>query len=146
MTDETREPAPAPLPDERWDAEAEEAAAESRRSRGSLRWWLVGGVLVAIASAITVWFVLAGSEAAISSQVVAYEAGERQLDVTIEVTRPAGTAVSCTVAAVDRKHASVGTREVAIPAGEEETTRASTTVRTTTTPANVVIRACRATG
>lgn len=146
MTPTSSQPEPSPsTTSEPWDADAEEAALDEAPDRGSRRWWVIGGALVAAAAAVTVWFGVAGTEDTVSSRVMTFTPAERELTVTFEVTRSAGTPVSCTVAALDDEHGSVGTREVTVPASTDRTSQVTTTVRTTTRPANVRIRECHAT-
>ncbi|GAB3113146.1 hypothetical protein GCM10027055_17380 [Janibacter alkaliphilus] len=137
-----------PSDQEPWDAEAEEAALDrARPARRSTdrRWWIVGGVLLTAVVAVMVWFGLSATQGSVTAEVITYEPGERETSVTFEVTRPEGEAVSCTLEVVDGQHASVGRRDVTIPAGPSPT-RTSAVVRTTTPGSNVDEPECRLTG
>lgn len=134
--------------DQPWDAEAEEAALDQERpARGGTdrRWWVVGGVLLTAVVAVMVWFGLSATQGSVTAEIITYEPGERETSVTFEVTRPEGEAVSCTLEVVDGQHASVGRRDVTIPAGPSPT-RTSAVVRTTTPGSNVDEPECRLTG
>lgn len=126
-----------------WDPEREEAEAESRRDRGSRRWWVVAAVLVALATALTMWFGISGTRGAITTTDIGFERnGEREIVMIFDVTRPAGTQLSCTVTAMDSKYARVGTKEHTVPASEASTTRVRAAVRTTTTAATATVQGC----
>lgn len=129
-----------------WDPEREEAEAEASPERGTRRWWLIGGVLVAVAIGLTVWFGLASSQEAVSSTDIGFEhRGDREVVMTFDVTRPPGTTVTCTVAAMDGDYARVGTTEHEIPAAEESTTRVRASVQTTTRAVTATVQDCAAT-
>ena len=132
--------APEPTP---WDPEREEAEAEAHPDRGPRRWWLAGGAFVVTALALTVWFGLASSQGAVSTTDIGFERkGEREIVMIFDVTRPAGTTLSCTITAMDGQYARVGTKEQQVPASDDETTRVRAPVRTTTTAATVTVQDC----
>lgn len=126
-----------------WDAEREEAEAEAHPDRGQRRWWALGGAFVVVASALTIWFGLSGTEGAITTTDIGFERnGDREIVMIFDVTRPAGTQLSCTVTAMDSKYARVGTKEHTVPASEASTTRVRAAVRTTTTAATATVQGC----
>ena len=138
MTTDAQEP-------DHWDPELEESAAEAERTRGNRVWWLVGGVLVAIGVALTVWFGLSATQNAIVTTDIGFERnGEREIVMIFDVTREPGTAVSCTVTAMDGEYGRVGTAQHEVPASEERTTRVRAPVRTTTQAVTATVKQCSA--
>lgn len=136
--------APEPQP---WDPEREEAEAEAHPERGTRRWWLIGGVAVAVAIGLTVWFGISSSQEAVTSTDIGFEhRGDREIIMTFDITRPPGTVVSCTITAMDGEYARVGTTEQTIPAAEESTSRVRASVRTTTRAVTATVQDCSATG
>ena len=115
-----------------WDPEHEEADAEARPDRGRRLWWVVGGVGIAIAVALTVWFGLAATEDPVVVQDVGFERpGEHRIVMIFDVTREPGTVLSCTVTAMDSDYGRVGTTTHRVPASSERTTRVRAAVETT---------------
>ena len=126
-----------------WDPEREEAEAEAAPDRGSRRWWVLGGGAIAIALAVTVWFGVAGTEGAVTTKDIGFEhTGEREITMIFDVTRDPGTALSCTVTAMDGDYGRVGTAEQEVPASEERTTRVRAAVRTTTGAVTATVQQC----
>ncbi|MEN3121406.1 MULTISPECIES: DUF4307 domain-containing protein [Janibacter] len=126
-----------------WDPEREEAEAESRRDRGSRRWWVVAAVLVTLATALTIWFGISGTRGAITTTDIGFEKdSDSRITMVFDVTRPEGTAVSCTIAAMDGSYARVGTKEQLVPASRERTTRVRAAVRTTTRAVTATVQGC----
>lgn len=130
---------------ERWDPEREEAEAESRPDRGKRIWWVLGGLAVATAVALTVWFGVSSTDEAIKATDIGFEhPSDREVVMIFDVTRPTGTTVSCTVTAMDGEYGRVGTAEHEVPAGDERTTRVRASVRTTTTAVTATVQECTA--
>ncbi len=126
-----------------WDPEREEAESEAHPDRGRRRWWLAGGTFVVIALALTIWFGLSSSQGAVATTDIGFERkGEREIVMIFDVTRPAGTTLSCTITAMDGEYGRVGTNEHEVPASDEETTRVRASVRTTTTAATATVQDC----
>ncbi|EKA62666.1 DUF4307 domain-containing protein [Janibacter hoylei] len=126
-----------------WDPEREEAEAEANPDRGSRRWWLIGGVAVVAAVAMSIWYGLSMTSGAITTTDVGFERnGEREIVMVFDVTRPTGTALSCTVTAMDSTYGRVGTKEQAVPASDERTTRVRAAVRTTTRAVTATVADC----
>lgn len=126
-----------------WDPEREEAEAEAHPDRGNRRWWFIGGGAVVVAVALTIWFGLSATQDAVKTTDIGFEhEGDRQITMIFDVTRPTGTALSCTVTAMDGTYARVGTKEQAVPADDERTTRVRATVRTTTRAVTATVQDC----
>lgn len=133
----------APQTEPDWDPEREEAEAEANPDRGQRRWWVVGGFLVLIAAATTIWYGVSATEGAVTTTDIGFERnGEREIVMIFDVTRPTGTALSCTVTAMDGEYARVGTKAQAVPASDERTTRVRAAVRTTTTAVTATVPEC----
>lgn len=128
---------------EPWDPEREEAEAEARPRRGKRLWWVVGGLLVAVGLALTVWFGVSSTERAVTTTDIGFERpSTKEIVMVFDVTRPTGTALSCTVTAMDGEYARVGTVEHEVPAADEETSRVRATVRTTTPAVTATVQDC----
>lgn len=135
----------APHTEPDWDPAREEAEAEARPDRGRRLWWVVGGALVVIAVAMTIWYGVSATRGAVTSTDIGFERnGNREIVMIFDVTRPTGTAVTCTVTAMDGSYARVGTKRQTVPASDEPTTRVRTAVRTTTTAVTATVADCAA--
>ena len=129
-----------------WDPEREEAEADARPRRGKRLWWVIGGVLVTIAVALSIWFGLSSTDRAVTTTDIGFERpSSKEIVMVFDVTRPTGTAVSCTVTAMDGEYARVGTVEHTVPAADERTTRVRASVRTTTKAVTATAQDCAAT-
>ncbi|GAA3606168.1 hypothetical protein GCM10022199_07610 [Marihabitans asiaticum] len=107
------------------------------------RWWVVGGVLVLAAVAMTVWFGISMTRGAVSSTDIGFELEERQVTMVFDVDRPVGSVITCHVKALDGQYATVGSRDVEIPASEQRSDRQRVTVRTTTQAVTATVERCR---
>lgn len=128
-----------------WDPEREEAAAESRPDRGRRVWWALGGLFVVVGGALAVWFGVSSTEGAVTTTDIGFEhSSSREIVMVFDVTRPTGTALSCTVTAMDGEYGRVGTVEHEVPAADERTTRVRAPVRTTTQAITATVQGCTA--
>ncbi|MGO1165703.1 MAG: DUF4307 domain-containing protein [Janibacter sp.] len=128
-----------------WDPEREEAEAEARPDRGRRLWWVIGGLLVLVAAGLSVWFGVSSTEDAITTTDIGFEhPNDQEIVMVFDVTRPTGTAVSCTITAMDGEYARVGTSEQKVPAAQERTSRVRASVRTTTTAVTATVKDCTA--
>lgn len=134
----------APDHDE-WDAEREEAEAESPTGGGRRVWWALGGLFVVVALGLTVWFGISSTRDSVTTTDVGFEhPSSREIVMVFDVTRTPGTTVSCTVTAMDGEYGRVGTVEHEVPAAEERTTRVRASVRTTTPAVTATVQDCTA--
>jgi Domain of unknown function (DUF4307) len=79
----------------------------------------------------------------ISWQEVAYQVpDDANATLTFQLTRPADSAVVCTVRALNSRHADVGLQDVRIPAGSDATVQVSARVRTAERASAVAVKAC----
>lgn len=128
-----------------WGPEREEAEAESSSGDGRRIWWVLGGLFVVVALAVTVWFGIAGTEDSVTTTDIGFEhQTSREILMVFDVTRTPGTEVSCTITAMDGEYARVGTVEHEVPAAEERTTRVRASVRTTTAAVTATVQDCTA--
>ena len=114
-----------------------------RPAPGQLKWWVVGTVGILAGIALVVWFALSATLGLPSWQTLGYKVvSDQQVRVDFEVYRPGGAALTCTVEALARDFAPVGTSRVQVPASAEETTRQSVTLRTTSRAVTGQVRTC----
>jgi uncharacterized protein (DUF58 family) len=100
-------------------------------------------VVVAAAIAVLVWFGLAQSTG-VDVETYGYQVKDAQsVEVTFSVTTRPGTAVVCTLEALNDAHAQVGSKDVQIPAAEDEVTRYTVTVATAERAVTGVADSCR---
>ena len=120
--------------------------SRTERRAGNRRWWIIGGGLIALFTAIVVAFSLYLSAGAVHWTVKTYAVVDDQsATVTFEVFRPAHTAVVCRAQAIALDFAVVGVKDVTIPAdaaGGARTVVDETTIRTTTRANTVTISNC----
>lgn len=110
--------------------EDEEAQQERVWLGGSRRWWLIGGCLIAVASALAIWWGVSATRGISWSPVSVRVAGPHQVDVTFDVVDQNDRPVSCTLVAYDLQHATVGSTTVDLPASNYQSTRYTRSVRT----------------
>ena len=114
------------------------------RAPASRRWWVLGGLGVAAGTAVAVWFGLAATLGRVAWTDLAYRVvDDRSVQVTYEVHRPDAHAAVCLLRALDQRHGTVGSLEVAVPAGGADTVRRTDVVRTTTRAVTGTVRTCR---
>ena len=107
------------------------------------RWWVVGIVGCAVATAVVVWLALSASRGRVTWTDTGYRVvDDRTVEVGFDVHRPDGQAVTCVVRALDQGFGTVGTVEVRIPASAERSVHRDVTVRTTTRAVTGVVREC----
>ena len=107
------------------------------------QWWVVGpgGNLTGVGLAI--WFGLSATLGQPSWQTLGYKVvSDQQVRVDFEVSRPGGRAMTCTVEALARDFAPVGTSTVRVAASAEETTTESATLRTTSRAVTGQVKSC----
>lgn len=128
-----------------WDPEREEAEAEAHPDPGKRLWWVLGGLAVVVGSALTIWFGVSSTEDSITTTDIGFEKpSTTEIVMIFDVTRPTGTAVSCTVTAMDSEYGRVGTVEHEVAAADERTTRVKAPVRTTTAAVTATVQECTA--
>ena len=114
-----------------------------RPAPGQLKWWVIGTVGILAGVALSIWWGLSATLGQPSWQTLGYKVvSDQQVRVDFEVHRPGGAAITCTVEALARDFAPVGTSRVRIPASTEETTTRSVTLRTTSRAVTGQVRTC----
>lgn len=128
-----------------WDPERDEIESEAPARGGRRLWWVVGGLFVVVALAVTVWFGISSTRDSVTTTDVGFEhPSSREIVMVFDVTRPPGTTVTCTVTAMDGEYGRVGTVEHEVPAAEERTTRVRASLRTTTPAVTATVQDCTA--
>jgi len=105
-------------------------------------WWVVGVVGCSIGVAIAVWFGLSAANGVNWTDVGYRVVDDRTVDVTYDVHRPAGRAVTCVVRALDKSFGTVGTAQVRIPATTQASVSRTDRVRTTTRAVTGLVKGC----
>lgn len=95
------------------------------------RWWLVGGLAVAVMVALAVWFGLSATVGRVHWVATGHQVvSDAQVDVRFDLRRDPGRAVVCQLEAQDASHAVVGRTEVTVGPSPESPSRHVETVRT----------------
>ena len=113
-----------------------------RPAPGTTKWWVIGTLGIAAATALAIWFGLASTLGRPSWETVGYKILDDQtVSVTFSVHRSGGTALTCTVEALARDFSPVGTARVDVPAGSDDTTQ-TVTLRTASRAVTGQVRSC----
>ena len=114
-----------------------------RPQPGQLKWWVIGAIGIGGGIALAIWFGLAASVGLPSWETYGYKVVDDQtVTVTFDVTRPEGRPLTCTVHAIARDFATVGTIDVQVPQSVSETSRETVTVRTTSRAVTGEVQTC----
>lgn len=107
------------------------------------KWWALGVVAVAIATALAVWWG-ASATRGLSWQTVGYHpTGNRAVEVTFDVTGQRNRAAECDLRALDFDRNQVGVSTVQLPASKYDSTRYTRTIPTVTKAAMGEVLECR---
>jgi MFS family permease len=83
----------------------------------------------------------------VSWQEIAYRVdGGAAIGLTFQVSRPVGTAVTCTLRALNQRHTEVGRLDLAVPLGPDPTPQLRARIRTVEPPVAAEVKSCVATG
>ena len=124
------------------------AARYGRRPRAGRPWYrrplpLAAAVLGALlVLAYGVWVAVAQSQGPSSTAIGHRVVDDRTVEVRFAVTREPGTAVTCTVHALDAGAAEVGLLRVDVPAGPEPEVQRTVQVRTTSRAVTAQVVSC----
>lgn len=116
-----------------------------RPPKGQEKLWALGALVIVVSTVIAVWWGLASTLGKPTWRNVAWHVDSPQVtQVTFEVNRPDGMAVTCRIEAQEVGHGVVGSLDVTLPA--ELGTQVVQTVSVRTTSAAVIgqVRTCRA--
>ena len=107
------------------------------------RWWLVGVLGCAAMLAVITWFAISATSGRLAWQTHSYDVRERTaVQVTFDLHRPAGLAVTCRLTALDERFGTVGSLDVAIPAGPARSVRSTATIRATAPTVTGIVSRC----
>lgn len=141
-------PSPNVLDDDP-DGLDEPTSGRSRRrippgtDRRRLAWAIAGGVVGLVAAVLLGVLTLRNEGQRISATTVAYRVeSDTSVTVSFDVSRPPGTAVTCTIRAMDGHFTPVGSASVVIPVTEDRVVHQESTVRTTTRAVTGVVQDC----
>lgn len=118
------------------------------RRHGGRPWWRRPGPLVAallggaLLTAYFVWVAVAQSSGPSATEISYRIVDDTTAEIRYSVTRSPGTAVRCTVQALDDASTEVGLARVDIPAGTERDVEQTTDVRTTARAVTVGVQGC----
>ena len=112
-----------------------------RPAPGTTRWWVIGGVAIAVAVAVIVWLGV-GRAGTLTPQVVGYNVESDALTwIDYQVNRPDGGSLTCTLTALDGQFGRAGTATDTVPAGDGWARR-QVQIRTTHRAVTAVVDAC----
>ncbi len=154
MEDQSRTPADervtdaAPADPVVWDPEADEIAADTRTPSGGRRsrrrWWVVGTALVLLATAVLSWMAIRLTTERATARTLRYDTvSDTEVLLEFDVTRPPDRQAVCLLRAEDNDHATLGVREIIVPASKARTTVVRAPIRTTYQATNAVVDSCR---
>ena len=118
-----------------------------RPAPGTLKFWVIGTIGISLGVALAVWFGLAATLGQPSWDTTAYKVlDDRSVRVDFQVHSPEAKPLTCTIHALARDFATVGSMKVDVtfPSGDEQ--RGSATVRTTSRAVTGEVRTCVAKG
>jgi len=120
--------------------------APARRGRRRTVTIAALSVVVAAAIGVLVWFGLAQGTG-VSVETYGYSVKDAQsVSITFSVTTKPGTPVVCTLEALNDAHAQVGSKDVKIPAADQQVVQYTATVATAERAVTGVADSCRAAG
>ena len=109
---------------------------------GTLKWWVVGVLGVGAMVGWVVWYGIASTVGAISPQVTGYQvSSDSAVRVDYALIRPADTAVSCVVVALDERKGRAGAVTDEIPAGATHVQR-TVEIRTSHRAVTGIVESC----
>jgi hypothetical protein len=111
--------------------------------RRQLAWAVTGGVVGLVAAVLFGIVTFRNEGQRISATTVAYTVeSDTSVAVSFDVSRPPGTAVTCTIRALDGHFTAVGSASVPIPVTDAQVVHEKATVRTTTRAVTGVVQDC----
>ncbi len=111
--------------------------------RRSLAWAVAGGVVGLVGAALLGFVTLRNEGERITATTVAYTVeSDTSVSVSFDVSRPPGTAVTCTIRALDGHFTAVGSASVVVPVTGDQVVHQESTVRTTTRAVTGVVQDC----
>ena len=114
-----------------------------RTAPGTLKWWVIGSIGIAIGVTLAIWFGLAATVGLPTWQVTGYKVvDDDRVRVDFEVHSPGGKELTCTVHALAGDFAVVGSTDVPVELAGADSTRTSVTLRTTSRAVTGDVKTC----
>lgn len=114
-----------------------------RPAPGTLKFWVIGTIGIGLGIALAVWWGLAATLGKASWDTTGYKVlDDQRVRVDFQVHSPEGRPVTCTIQALARDFATVGSVDVDVTFADGPEQRASATVRTTTRAVTGEVRTC----
>lgn len=114
-----------------------------RPTPGTLKWWVVGTIGISVGVALAIWFGLSATVGQPSWQTVGYKVVDNQsVWVDFQVYSPDGRDLVCTVHALSRDFAVVGSTDVPIKLAGADSARETVTLRTTSRAVTGEVKTC----
>jgi hypothetical protein len=114
-----------------------------RTAPGTLKWWVIGSIGIAIGVALAIWFGLSATVGLPSWQVMGYKVvDDESVWVDFEVHSPGGKDLVCTIHALAGDFAVVGSTDVPVELAGADSARTSATLRTTSRAVTGDVKTC----
>ena len=115
-----------------------------RLAPGTLKWWVLGSIWAVVATAVIVWVMVTRVPQQVSPTVTAYRVvSNAEVVVDYDLRRPANTAVTCVVVALDIHQGWVGSVSDEVPAGPSSgTVHREVTIRTSAPAVTGLVDSC----
>ncbi|HEY9493734.1 MAG TPA: DUF4307 domain-containing protein [Intrasporangium sp.] len=114
-----------------------------RTAPGTLKWWVIGSIGIAIGVALAIWFGLSATVGLPTWQVTGYKVvDDDSVRVDFEVHSPGGEDLTCTVQALAGDFAVVGSTDVPVELAGADSTRTSVALRTTSRAVTGDVKTC----
>ena len=114
-----------------------------RTAPGTLKWWVIGSIGIAIGVALAIWFGLSATVGLPTWQVTGYKVvDDDSVRVDFEVHSPDGKDLTCTVQALAGDFAVVGSTDVPVELAGADSTRTSVALRTTSRAVTGDVKTC----
>ncbi len=114
-----------------------------RPAPGTGRWWVIGTIGVGLGVALAVWLGLANTVGQVTWDVTSYQVqGDASVRLGFDVHRPSHTPVVCHVVALDSHFGTVGSLDVAVPAGGASSVHQDVTIRTASRAVTGDVKSC----
>ena len=114
-----------------------------RTAPGTLKWWVIGSIGIALGVALAVWFGLSATVGLPTWQVTGYKVVDNDsVRVDFEVYSPGGKDLICTVQALAGDFAVVGSTDVPVDLAGADSTRTSVVLRTTSRAVTGDVKTC----
>lgn len=117
-----------------------------RPNTAQRKWWIIGGIGVAIMCALAAWWGISASKGVTANQAGFKVISNDRTQVTWDVITPKKKAVTCTIIAMDDRRNVLGTKTVSLKRSQYTSTRYTDTLRTTARAVTGTVQECHYTG